>query len=49
MLLRPSQSSIFIPLICAPRLSLPMDEVKVSAVFPSPEANYEDKRLDNNG
>jgi hypothetical protein len=49
MLSRPSQSGILIPLIGAPRLSLPMDEVKVSAGFPSPAADYEEKRLDING
>jgi hypothetical protein len=49
MLSRPSQSGIFIPLIGAPRLSLPIDEDKVSAGFPSPTADYEDKRLDING
>lgn len=44
----PTQSGIFVPLIGAPRLPLPMDEVRVSAGFPSPAADYEDKRLDIN-
>lgn len=44
----PSQPGIFIPLIDAPRLPLPIDEVRVSAGFPSPAADYEDKRLDIN-
>jgi DNA polymerase V len=42
------QPGIFIPLTGAPRLPLPIDEVKVSAGFPSPAADYEDKRLDIN-
>ena len=39
---------VFIPLPGAPRLALPLDEVRVSAGFPSPAADYEDKRLDIN-
>lgn len=39
---------IFVPLQGAPRLDLPLDAVKVSAGFPSPAADYEDKRLDIN-
>lgn len=39
---------IFVPLQGAPRLELPLDAVKVSAGFPSPAADYEDKRLDIN-
>lgn len=39
---------VFIPLPGAPRLSLPVDEVRVSAGFPSPAADYADKRLDIN-
>lgn len=39
---------VFIPLPGAPRLALPFDEVRVSAGFPSPAADYEDKRLDIN-
>lgn len=39
---------IFIPLIPAPKLSLPLDTVKVSAGFPSPAADYEESRLDIN-
>jgi len=31
-----------------PRVALPLDTVKVSAGFPSPAADYEDKRLDIN-
>lgn len=38
----------FIPLSGAPRLPLPLDQVRVSAGFPSPAADYEDKRLDIN-
>lgn len=38
----------FIPLPGAPRLPLPLDQVRVSAGFPSPAADYEDKRLDIN-
>jgi len=39
---------ILVPLIPAPRLSLPLDTVKVSAGFPSPAADYEESRLDIN-
>lgn len=39
---------IFVPLIPAPTLSLPLDTVKVSAGFPSPAADYEESRLDIN-
>ena len=42
------QAGIFMPLPGAPRLPLPLDEVRVSAGFPSPAADYEDKRLDIN-
>lgn len=38
----------FVALPGAPRLYLPLDEVRVSAGFPSPAADYEDKRLDIN-
>jgi len=38
----------FVPMPHAPRLALPLDTVKVSAGFPSPAADYEDKRLDIN-
>lgn len=41
-------SGVFIPLPGAPRLPLPIDEVRVSAGFPSPAADYADKRLDIN-
>ena len=44
----PRGSGVFIPLIGAPRLELPLGAVKVSAGFPSPAADYEDKRLDIN-
>ena len=39
---------VFVPLLEAPKLALPIDLVKVSAGFPSPAADYEDKRLDIN-
>ena len=39
---------IFVPWPDAPRRPLPLDGVKVSAGFPSPAADYEDKRLDIN-
>ena len=39
---------VFIPFPDAPRLALPWDEVRISAGFPSPAADYEDKRLDIN-
>lgn len=39
---------IFVPLPGAPRVALPLDAVKVSAGFPSPAADYEEKRLDIN-
>ena len=39
---------LFVPLLHAPHLPLPIDEVRVSAGFPSPAADYEDKRLDIN-
>jgi DNA polymerase V len=39
---------IFIPLPDPPKLELPLGSVKVSAGFPSPAADYEDKRLDIN-
>ncbi len=39
---------LFVPLLHAPRLPLPIDEVRVSAGFPSPAADYENKRLDIN-
>ena len=43
-----SLPGVFIPLLDAPRQALPLDAVKVSAGFPSPAADYEDKRLDIN-
>lgn len=39
---------LFIPFPDAPRQALPLDVGKVSAGFPSPAADYEDKRLDIN-
>jgi len=39
---------IFIPFPDAPKLPLPWDEVRISAGFPSPAADYEDNRLDIN-
>jgi len=39
---------VFVPLPGAPRQFLPIDEVRVSAGFPSPAADYADKRLDIN-
>jgi DNA polymerase V len=39
---------IFMPLPDAPKIALPLDAVKISAGFPSPAADYEDKRLDIN-
>lgn len=43
-----SEAGLFVPLLGAPRLALPLDVVKVSAGFPSPAADYQDKRLDIN-
>jgi DNA polymerase V len=39
---------IFMPLPDAPKIALPLDAVKISAGFPSPAADYEDKHLDIN-
>ena len=44
----PTGAGVFVPLIGAPRLELPLGAVKVSAGFPSPAADYENKRLDIN-
>lgn len=44
----PPEAGVFVPLFEAPRLELPLGAVKVSAGFPSPAADYEDKRLDIN-
>lgn len=44
----PAGEGVFFPLLGAPRLELPLGAVKVSAGFPSPAADYEDKRLDIN-
>lgn len=47
--LRPDDlPGVFVPLPDAPRQFLPIDEVRVSAGFPSPAADYADKRLDIN-
>lgn len=42
------QPGVFVPLLHTLRLPIPIDEVRVSAGFPSPAADYEDKRLDIN-
>lgn len=39
---------VFIPFPDAPKLPLPWDQVRISAGFPSPAADYEDNRLDIN-
>lgn len=39
---------VFLPMPEAPKQYLPMGAVKVSAGFPSPAADFEDKRLDIN-
>ena len=44
----PTGPGVFVPLLGAPRLALPLGAVKVSAGFPSPAADYEDRRLDIN-
>lgn len=44
----PMAAGLFVPLLGAPRLELPLGAVKVSAGFPSPAADYEDRRLDIN-
>lgn len=44
----PTGAGVFVPLLEAPRVELPLGAVKVSAGFPSPAADYEDKRLDIN-
>ena len=41
-------AGVFVPRLDAPFLALPLDGVKVSAGFPSPAADYEDKCLDIN-
>ena len=45
---RQSHSGLLRPAEAPPRISLPLGAVKVSAGFPSPAADYEDKRLDIN-
>ena len=42
------EQGIFLPLPDAPKQFIPLGMVKVSAGFPSPAADYEDKRLDIN-
>ena len=37
---------VFLPLPDAPRRPLPCDQVRISAGFPSPAADYEDRSLD---
>jgi DNA polymerase V len=44
----PDGPGVFVLLPDAPRLTLPLDPVRVSAGFPSPAADYEDQRLDIN-
>ena len=44
----PVGAGVFIPLLAAPRLELQLGAVKISAGFPSPAADYEDRRLDIN-
>lgn len=39
---------VFVALLDPPYRALPVDGVKISAGFPSPAADYEDKRLDIN-
>lgn len=41
-------TGVLVPLLDAPHLALPLDAVKISAGFPSPAEDYEDKRLDIN-
>ena len=40
--------SVYLPKPDAQRVGLPLDQVRVSAGFPSPAGDYEDKRLDIN-
>jgi DNA polymerase V len=44
----PSKVGLFVPLADAPKLFIPLSPAKVSAGFPSPAADYQDKRLDIN-
>jgi len=44
----PIGPGIFVPLLDALRLELPLAAVRLSAGFPSPAADYEEKRLDIN-
>lgn len=44
----PSGGGLFVPLVDAPKLFIPLGVAKVSAGFPSPAADYQDKRLDIN-
>lgn len=39
---------VFVPLLDAPHRPLPLDQIKVSAGFPSPAADYQEKQLDIN-
>ena len=45
---RLDESGCFVPLPGAPKCYRPLDEMRVSAGFPSPAADYEDQRLDIN-
>lgn len=45
---RLDRPGVFVPLPEAAKCYLPLDAVRVSAGFPSPAADYEDKRLDIN-
>ena len=44
----PSKIGLFVPLADAPKLFIPLSPAMVSAGFPSPAADYQDKRLDIN-
>ena len=48
LLMREIPTGFLVPLPDAPHLALPLDAIKISAGFPSPAADYEDKRLDIN-
>lgn len=43
-----SGTGFFVPMPDPPALSLPLDQLRVSAGFPSPAADYEEQRLDIN-
>ena len=48
VLLFSAAPDITLPALAPPRLRLPLDAVRLSAGFPSPAADYEEKRLDIN-